>query len=351
MEFSFQKFQDCNKAEWDKFTEESDEAWFWHHSLFIEAWPHGENFSFCIKCEGKTLLEQSLFFHRMKKWRLEKWHGIPFLYRHKYPNCLTSVGGVCVSNNLTAKEKKKLQDFYIQIMDELVEKYRIGSFPYCILPTLSPAFWPEVCPRVNPLIFYGFKNRMSQSYIIDLSLAEDEIFRRFFQTTRNLIYRCQKDKDIKLVEATSSDYDLDAYYALHVETYLRTGATPHPKSYFEKIFKNIIPLKYSHILFLYKKNKLVAAQNTLIYKDVAMYWTGASLTEKGDGENRYLMHEQILYAKRRGCRYFEVGEAFPNIRNGKLKGLNDFKRSFGGFIYPLFAGEYDIHHTKSNQHE
>ena len=73
-----------------------------------------------------------------------------------------------------------------------------------------------------------------------------------------------------------------------------------------------------------------------------MYWTGCSASDKGDGESRLLMHEQIIYAKDKGAQYFEVGEAFPNIRYGKLKGLNDFKKSFGGQLHPIFSGAYLI---------
>ena len=84
----------------------------------------------------------------------------------------------------------------------------------------------------------------------------------------------------------------------------------------------------------------MVAHNTLTYKDAAMYWTGCSRTEKGEGETRLLMYEQIIYAKNHGCRYFEIGGCFPNVHDGKLKGLTDFKKSFGGQIHPRLGGEF-----------
>lgn len=227
-------------------------------------------------------------------------------------------------------------------MDDLIKKYKISYFNYSIQATLPKAYWPDKGIMINPMIFFGYKNVMSQSYVIDLSQEMDIIFKSYSQTTRNLINRCRKEKNIKIVEAQSTINDMELYYKLHVETYLRTGVKPHPKSYFQHIFFDILPLNLCHILFLYNGENLIAAHNILLFKESAMYWTGASATEKGEGESRLLMHTQIAFAKSCGCKYFEIGEAFPNERIGKLKGLNDFKKSFGGFMHPIFSGEYKI---------
>ena len=42
--------------------------------------------------------------------------------------------------------------------------------------------------------------------------------------------------------------------------------------------------------------------------------------------------------------WYEVGEAYPWARDGKLKQLSDFKRDFGGSLFPDFRGAID---TKS----
>lgn len=340
------RYKDCNKLEWNSFAELSGEGWFWHTSLFLEAWPYGENISFCIKNKfGEIVLEQVLFFNGHVKESghlfLKRFHGIPYLTKKiDKSNSFTSIGGFARKNDLTPKEDRKLSLFYIDYIKALAEQYQVGFFDYSILATLPIAFWPERCPLVNPMIFYGYKNSMSQSYIIDLSKEEDVLFKDYVQTTRNLINRCKKDPEIKIVEAMPTREDLDKYYALHVETYERTGVQPHPKKYFEHIFLEILKEKRCHILFLYRGERLVVANNVLMYKGSAMYWTGCSVTDKGGGESRLLMHEQILYAKRNGCKYFEVGECFPNIYDGKLKGLNDFKKSFGGIVHPIFSGKF-----------
>ena len=91
-----------------------------------------------------------------------------------------------------------------------------------------------------------------------------------------------------------------------------------------------------------REGEAVAAHNTGRYKGAAVYWTGASRSEKTVGEGRILMHNQIRQAQEAGLEWFETGEAFPNLRNGKLKGLNDFKRSFGGSLYPVYKGRITV---------
>lgn len=344
-EYSVINYKDIDKTIWNKFVTMNDEAWFWHFSEFMEAWPYGENISFAIlNDKNEIVLIQALRFlgeiqNRKGYYIIKK---IPLFYKKlkKCDNYFSSVGGFARKNGMTPKQERSLSQFYINYMDELVNRYQINHFNYSIQATLPPQYWPGRCPTINPMIFYGYQNKISQSYVIDLSKNNEEIFGSFSQTTRNLINRCKRDPLIKIEEAEPTQEDLDKYYRLHVETYNRTGVTPHPKAYFEHIFMNVLKDNYCHILFLYNGDNLIAAHNTLLFKGAAIYWTGASVTDKGEGESRLLMYEQILYAKKSGCKYFECGEAFPNERKGKLKGLNDFKKSFGGFIHPLFSGIY-----------
>lgn len=341
-EFKICYYKDIANAEWNKFVENTDEAWFWHHSEFLDAWPYGENISFVIKGKNdEILLMQSLFVEYKNTGHIAQ------LISKGITNELFSLGSFARSNSVSHRLENKLRTFYMSTIDELIMKYNIHSFSYCFSATLARAFWPGKCPLVNPMILYGYRNKISQAYIIDLSDNVEDIFRGFYQTTRNLIHRIENNTDYRIEEAQSTQKDLDSYYKLHTETYNRTGVTPHPKSYFEHIFRVILKNRHCHILFLYHGDQLVAAQNTLIYKDVAMYWTGASITEKGDGENRILMYEQIKYAHDIGCKWYECGEAFPYLRSGKLKGLNDYKKSFGGKLHPIFAGEYNMENKDS----
>ena len=72
-------------------------------------------------------------------------------------------------------------------------------------------------------------------------------------------------------------------------------------------------------------------------------WTAAGNIEAARvGANNLLHWRAIQWARANGGLWYESGEAFPGTREGKLKGLNDFKRSFGGELYPIYRGYHDL---------
>jgi lipid II:glycine glycyltransferase (peptidoglycan interpeptide bridge formation enzyme) len=143
--------------------------------------------------------------------------------------------------------------------------------------------------------------------------------------------------DIRLREAAGPK-DIDIYYRLHLETYSRTAAKPHPLEYFQAIFEKFQPRGLARILFAERRGDVVAAQNTGRYKAGAVYWTGASISEKEGGENRLLFDAQIMAARDDGCARYETGQAFVNSTDAKELGLSRFKRSFGAEMHPFYRG-------------
>ena len=316
-------YQDISKEQWNTFVENNKSAWYYHTTYFIDAWSvHGENVSFCIIDENRDiLLEQPLYLNR------------------SFRSYFSSLGGPAWRDDLREKEVKTLRKYYKDCIESKIKEYRVDVFKYTICGTLTPKYLPSCCPMVNPLIYWGYENTISQSVVLDLQKETREIFSGFRQNTRNLIRRCEK-KNIRIITARPNGEDLEKYYRLHEETYQRTGVLPRPKEYFKHIFLEMIPKGYSRVLFAYQDNELVAAQNTLIYKDCAMYWTGASGSERDDGINRLLCWLQIIYAKEKGCKYYEVGEIHPNTKDEKMRGLTIFKNGFGGMIHPIFSGAW-----------
>ena len=92
------------------------------------------------------------------------------------------------------------------------------------------------------------------------------------------------------------------------------------------------------LVFGERGGEVVAAQNTGLYKRGAIYWTGASISEKEGGENRLLFDAQIMAAREDGCLRYETGQAFVNSADSKEAGLSRFKRSFGAELFPFYRG-------------
>ncbi len=316
-----------SKEVWAAYVNQCPEAWFCHLSETIRAlalWPGKKDVSFAV-----TNLEDEIL-------ALVPLHVVTRKFSPFFDiNRLESTGGPAFSSNLTPKQRREVNAL---IMDHLVTlhgEYRVWESNISI-SAMTPAHIGEKCPRVNPLLELGFENRSTQTWVVDLRKTGEEILRSYSETTRNEIRRLLKSEHC--IREASGSNDLDIYYNLHRETYRRTGATPHPRSYFEAIFNEFIPKKLSRILFFEKERKVIAAQNSCFFKGGASYWTGASRSEKSGGETKLLCHTQILHAKTLGCDFYDVGEAFPQRRSGKAKGLSDFKRSLGGALYPIFRG-------------
>ena len=110
------------------------------------------------------------------------------------------------------------------------------------------------------------------------------------------------------------------------------------------MFFNLIPKGICRVFFLKEKEsqEIVAQFAILIYHNTAYYWWGGSKNEKENGINRYLMYKVICIIRESFGKtgYFETGGAYPFLRNGKYKGLNDFKKCFGTILWPIWAGSY-----------
>jgi len=200
---------------------------------------------------------------------------------------------------------------------------------------MAPAFRGERCPRVNPLLYLGCENTQTQTWVVDLRPTEEQLRRAYAEGTREELRKIQRET---YQVRTAERADLEIYYELHRITYQRSGKPPHPITYFEHIFDHFVSKGFCRIVFFMQNGEVLAAQNTVLYKNAAHYWTAASKLDKPGGANRLLMDEQIMFAKQHGIEWFESGEAFPQLAGGKYKGISDYKKSFGSVLYPFFKG-------------
>ena len=104
------------------------------------------------------------------------------------------------------------------------------------------------------------------------------------------------------------------------------------------LFRSDVTRGHSTILFAEAAGHVVSAHNTAHFKEVSLYWTGASASDAPVGANRLLFDRQIVGARSRSDLVFDCGEAFPSPRGPKERGLSTFKRSFGGVLWPRSAG-------------
>jgi Acetyltransferase (GNAT) domain len=318
---------ELERDKWDAFVEASDEAWLWHRVDLIEAlalWPGYQDLSFSLlDMEGRLLAVMPL--HRIAL----RIGGIVRLVR------LASLGGPACAANLSAAQRAKVLSELRDHLLRLLAEHNALAVEAQIAP-LTPSLVGPAPPKVNPLIHVGFHNTQAETWIVDLTKTPEEIRRRYSESSRQELRKASRS-EIRVREAMGPK-DLENYYRLHLETYARTGAKPHPVAYFQAIFEKFVPRGLARILLAERSGKVVAAQNTGLYKAGAIYWTGASASQRDSGENRLLLDAQIMAARDSGFTRYETGQAFVNSRDAKERGLSHFKRSFGAEMHSFYKG-------------
>src|ERR1700694_5164951 len=200
-----------------------------------------------------------------------------------------------------------------------------------LLCALSPLAANSDHSGVNPLVLCGWQDKSTHTHVADLTVSQDELFRNLSKGAKACIKKsAQEGVSVQRVEWRLM---LDDYYKLHVETYNRTGVAPHPRSYFELIAD--LGSQGNAVLWVCKNSagNPIAFHNCARFRDTSLYWTGCSAASAlTSGANHLLFWSALIGAKQDGCRFYEIGEVFPEAQRGKLKGLTDFKKMFGGSL-------------------
>ena len=182
----------------------------------------------------------------------------------------------------------------------------------------------------NPFVELGFADESTTTRVVDLQRSEQELLAGLSKNARQMIRRAEQlGYSTRLGEWPSS---LNDYYRVHSETYTRTGVSPHPREYFEGIAREMAPRGHARLwVGVDPGGRDVAFHNDACFGPGTLYHTGCSESAHLDsGINYLLMWRAILGARESGCRYYEVGEVFPDATEGKTRGLTVFKSKFGG---------------------
>lgn len=314
------RYAEIDRNSWDAFVHTSDEAWLWHTYDFqytLDTWRYYEAISIALidKDTGTIVAVLPLFL--IKGIRID------------------SFGGYAATNDLPPKQLKALLGFVEEYLGNLARKHAVGEI-HLTLPPMARSYAGERCPLVNPLLWIGCENTLTQTWVVDLRGGKEAVWNNMDGRARTAVRKAEKNG---VTVRHAAPNDLDTYYALHCNTYRRTGATPHPEEYFRAIWERFLPDGRALILIAEHDKKTLAMGNFAAFKSNGLYWTGASSEQGLDLEaNSLIQWRAIEWMIDKRFTLHEIGEAFPHARSGKEKGLNDFKSSFGGKLYPYYKG-------------
>lgn len=326
--------QNCSKDLWNQAADEIRDAWAWHRWELLQArgtWSGTYDQSFAVvdtDNKSKLIALVPLVVIKPKAGKL------------LFGPHLEGTGGPAVNSELPRRTQENARTVITQQLEHIAKNTNSRRVDFSC-PPLSPGILHLSGPVPNPLCQFGCDDGSTQSWVLTLSNRSDE------ELWKNLAHRCRKQvnkarrNNLAASLITPNKSILETYYALHLETCRRNSIPPHPIEYFRTIFGVVADAGLVKSCVIKSGSTVLAIHNFLVYKKNALYWTTAGSDEalKLCANDLGVWHAISEFAHA-SVDHVECGEAFPGRKEGKLKGLNDFKKSFGGELHPYFRGRF-----------
>lgn len=309
---------------WDEAVARLDSAWLWHRADFQDSlcsWPGRRDVSAAALDDDGRIL--GLLPLHVTEERLG-----PIVVRR-----LDSFGGPTDPRSAAAGALWAYAESTAQ---------SVGAIEItCSIAPCTPALRHWSGATANPLTALGLEDTANLCRIVDLAPGPEIVWQRMTGRARTTIRKAQRSGIT--VRASSGGADVETYHRLHETTFRRSGIQPHPETYSRAILTVHEPAGHAIVLFAEDSDgNAIAAASFAIFKNAAFYWTAAA-TDQGRraGAPSLLIWEGIGEACRRGAEMLDIGDALPDAQDAKLRGLDDFKASFGGILTPHWRGRKD----------
>jgi len=172
------------------------------------------------------------------------------------------------------------------------------------------------------------------SWKLDITLEEGELLKNMRKTTRYLIKKTLKNKDIQ-IEKTFDMKDVEMFSKLHKEVSLRQKFVPFSLEYLKKEF-SLFQKDNQVVLFVAKyKGEVAAASFVVFWSGIGFYHHAVSQPKYAKLSISYLLQwESIKEAKRRGCAVYDFWGYVNPKQHPKhpWAGPTLFKMGFGGEV-------------------
>jgi len=319
-----------SQEEWDSLIRSSDDVWLWHSWKWIEDLARLyslENHYFLARANGRDVAALPLQLQRLHKYGRS--------CNQAYSLRRGSAGPFC-TREVHLKARHNILSELTKVAVDWAKEMSVQSMS-CSLPPLAPNNL-RIAHGVNPLVTAGWSDLSGHTRITNLLTSEADLWlglthdaRRSVKLARSAGYTVERGSWIEM---------LDDCYRVYVETIKRAGGIPDPKAYME-IFAGM-ETEGNTVLWVGRdpSGQAVAYHGDARFQGGCWYGTGCCETAHlRSGVNYLLFWESLICAKKDGCAWYEIGEAYPEIKDGKFRGLEVFKGKFGGELYRLYRGE------------
>ncbi len=168
---------------------------------------------------------------------------------------------------------------------------------------------------------------------LDITPSEEELLANMRKTTRYLIRKASKNKDIEIFKSQNIE-DIEIYQELNQAVAKRQNFVPFSSQFIKNEFE-VFAKNNQAFLFLGKyQGEIAAGAIVIFWSGIGFYHQAASLAKYSKFSIPYLIQwEAIREAKKRGCSIYDFwGYVDPfKKQNHPWAGPTLFKMGFGGY--------------------
>ena len=208
---------------------------------------------------------------------------------------------VCLPFSDTCSPLGDEQDI-IALLDTVKEDITGGRASHLEIRGLPAAVVPDLTGLVARPYF--------SLYIVNLKPGPKQLMRDFHNNVRRSI-RQAEGRDVT-VRLSREKADLDAYYALHVQTRKKLGVLPQPRSFFDSLYRNVIEQGLGYTGLAESDGRCIAGVVFLRHGTTLYYKFNASdeayLRKR---PNHLITWRAIEEACAEGFQYLDLGRCAP----------------------------------------
>lgn len=243
---------------------------------------------------------------------------------------LLTARAVTVGGPLIKEDDTKVLSFFIQAYNKIVKNKVI----YSQIRNLFEVNYSELFQE------YGFKYIEHLNLIHDLTLDEDELWKRLNGKRRNEIRKAYKEG--VTVEVTKSNQDILVAYDILKEVYHYAKIPLSDFDFFQNLIKYTDSKRGVKLFVAKYEGEIIGCMFTLVYKHTIYdFYAGSFRKYYKKNPNDIIPWEVFKWGKDNGFRIFDFGGAG---KPDEKYGVRDYKKKFGGDLVQY--GRFEKIHNK-----
>ena len=227
------------------------------------------------------------------------------------------------ANKLTREKAEKL------LAEEFLKLHSAHGSPS--VNFLEPSVDGRLSDFTVALLKSGFSGAPLYKQVIDLSSPEEALWQDLRKSYKSLIHWSEKNLALTLYDhSTIKPEIMDQFRDLHISVAGRETRSPET---WHKQYEQVLNQE-AFVYLAHLGGQLVSSALFLYSPAYCLYGVSASIRELFDKPLAHgLIWNGMLQAKKRGCKYFEMGDLanlYGTAYSEKEKNIATFKSGFGG---------------------